>query len=366
MNHKKRFLLFFLLLTNIGLSQLKIKNPNLIHVNSIGEDIFTKIGLEMLGYNTFVLDSSDLYLYDAMGEYPLYFVNINSGEIKGFGSWGSGPGELQKNLPVVCSLTEKKLFIYSPLTMKLIIFDRNTLSFQQEVKTSNLSVGSVLYLFTEEEGIYIDMGMHNKLSVKYLGQKIKIDNDGLKFISSFFGKISDIKPLKAIEQNPMLKKGPVCRDNEGNVYFASYYSSLITGFNNNGKMRFINFNPRNIELPESKITIRDKIVIGDPSESTQCYLSLAVDQNNIYALFSGELITLDKIVAFRKGEIDLPLGKGKIVDIFDKYNGQYKFSFEIPSYANGICVYSNKLVLIKNDPKPVIEIYEMKNLSDEK
>ncbi len=89
---------------------------------------------------------------------------------------------------------------------------------------------------------------------------------------------------------PILKRGPIHIDSEGNLYFANFYSSLLMGFKEDGTQIFAYFEPPNIPLPEVKAQQMGNIISSKPERSIQLYLSLTSDSENLYALFSGEEI----------------------------------------------------------------------------
>ncbi len=198
--------------------------------HTIGKGVLNYPGLEVMGHNTLVIDDGSLYLYDSKGQFPFYALDSKTMKLKGFGSWGEGPGEVTKGLPVILSHTKEDLFIYLPLGMRLLIFKKSNLEFQHEIKIPQFQFGSTFYMINDELGIYVNMGLETKGITFAQAYQLDSVKKILKEASINYAEYKKFPQLNRLKDNPMLKKGPLHKDSEGNIYFANYYSSLIMGF----------------------------------------------------------------------------------------------------------------------------------------
>ena len=329
-----RKILFPLLFVALVLAG-KVEYRRVSFVKFIGKDAFNCLGLEMMGYNILTSDSNFLYVYDSRGRFPFYAIELKSQRIKGFGAWGSGPGGVMKASPVVMSNDRKYVYAYSPFSLRLLAFNKSNFNLAWERKLSFLSPGGFFLFLGEGKGIYIDLGLES--GKKNFGWLLFFE-PGKNVVKKKVALEKKGDEFQIFSQNPALKKGPITKDMKGNIYYANYYSSLILSYNSEGKLRFSIFSPRDIPIPKAKIRKQGSIIISDPEKCIQSYISLATDANHLYALFSGEEITMEKILAFKRGEIELNLGEGRIVDVFDKRTGKYEYSLKIPFYITGISV----------------------------
>lgn len=340
-----------------------VKKIDLALTHTIGEGILNCPGSEVMGHNTLTIDDDFLYLYDSKGKFPFYALDLKTLKLEGFGSWGKGPGEVSMGLPVIMSQTKENLFIYLPMEMRVLVFKKEDLKLLHDMKLSKFQMFSAFYMIESQLGIYIDMGLATK--VNNFAQAYQFDpaKNILKETSTNYGEYNKYTQLIAFKDNPMLKKGPIHKDSEGNIYLANYYSSLIMGFTKEGRSIFFGFDPRSIQIPKTEIKKMGEIVAGDPERCTQSYLSLTSDEKNLYALFSGEEITTEKVLAYRmgKGKVELHLGEGRIVDVFNKKDGKYQYSFELPVLATGIAVKGNSLYVTTIDGEPRLLIFKTGN-----
>jgi hypothetical protein len=328
-----------------------------------GQEVLKYPGLPMMGYNTMIIDNDNnhLYFYDSQGEFPFYALDLGTLKLQGFGTWGGGPGELQRGVPVVISFIKSELIIYLPLEMRILIFTNN-LEFKKETGAQNVfQPMSNFYLISDTLGVYISTFSRADALSFAQAYRVNLTGEFSEFsqTSIRYGEYEKNPPLMPLKYNPMLKLGPIHRDREGKIYWAHYYSSLRMGFSVEGEPIFITFEPRKVQIPEAKIKDTGDVITGDPEKSTQSYLSLTSDDNYLYALYSGEELAQDKIIAYRTGKsnVEIHLGEGKTVDVFNKQNGFYQFSFELPVWATNIAVNEHSLFVTTIEDKPALLIF---------
>lgn len=362
MNHKVLILVILILFLFGNLifasPKVQMRKFDLALVKSLGEGVLNYPGLPVMGYNITAIDDSYFFVYDSKGKHPFYALDKKTLQLKGFGSWGQGPGEVLMNSPAVISRTGTKFFVYLPMQRKLMIFSKKDLKFLKEIKIS-LEMGA-LYMVSDNEGIFINPFSKE---AQRLAERCSIDESGK--VSSAF-KYAEYKRISApeigldkLKKNPFLKQGPIHVDKEGNFYFAHYYSSLIIFFSKRGDKIIFQSSPREIEIPEAEVKERGGIISGDPERSIQSYLSLTSDERYLYVLFSGEEITMEKVIAFRTGKSkELNLGEGKIVDVFKKEDLSYVLSFELPVLATSIAVDNENLYATTVENEPCILIFK--------
>lgn len=361
--YKNQILVFFLILSFFGVgnliySKVHVKKIELTLVNTVGKSVLKYPGSPALGYNISSIDDNYLYVFDYHGEFPFYALDKKSLELKGFGSWGQGPGEITRGLPVTIGKTKSYLFVYLPMQSKLLFFNKDH-NFVKEIRVQT-DPGSIFYLIDDTKGIYVS-SIPEEGGSKGFAEVSRLDESGKISPLFIYGEYKRYSQLNIFNKNPMLKKGPVHVDREGNIYFANYYSSLKMGYSSKGDILFIDFGQRKIEVPKAEIRkTKEGIITGDPERSIQCYLSLTSDDRYLYSLFSGEEITMEKIIAFRTGKgVELHLGEGKIIDIFTKKDGSYVSSFELPVFATSIAVDKDFLYVVSAEDEPCILIFRM-------
>lgn len=347
--------IFFISQDNLIPSKIRVKKIELCSVKKVGEGVLNYPGLPAMGYNISAIDESYFYIYDSKGKNPFYALDKKTLQLKGFGSWGQGPGEVLMGSPSVINSTGSKIFIFLPLQRKLVVFS-NDLKFLKEIKPE--AEMGVLYMISDNEGVSV-----NLFSMESLAEKVKIDENGkvlsvLKYYP-FKKVLTKNQNMIKLGKNPLLKQGAIYFDKEGNFFFAHYYSSLIFKSSPIGDVFEYEFGPRNIEVPEAEVKERGGIISGDPERCIQSYLSLTSDGKYLYALFSGEEITMEKVIAFRTGKgKEINLGEGKFVDVFRKEDLSYVLSFELPVLATSIAVDNENLYVTTAENEPCILIFK--------
>lgn len=356
------FLLIFFLFLSINhkvlsSSEIKLKRIEMNLLGKVGEGILNFPGSQMMGYNISAIDDDYFYLYDSKGNFPFYAIDKKSLKMKGFGKWGQGPGELGRGSFIYLSSGKSDIFVFIPFLNKILIFDKKNLEFKREVRVTNIETGSSIYMIENKDLIYMSFFSEKDNSLMRRG--IMEEDGKVDFLPIYYGEYKKFPKIKTLKDNPMLKRGPIHIDREGNIYFAHYYSSLRMGFSPKGDKIFFDFSPRNIEIPKAEIKNAGGVITGDPERCIQSYLSLFSDEKYLYALFSGEEITMEKIIAFKTGkQKELHLGEGKILDVFIKKDGSYLFSFELPFFANSIAVDKNNFYFTSIEDEPSVLIYK--------
>lgn len=271
---------------------------------------------------------------------------------------GGGPGEIQRGFPVILGVGDSTLFAHAPFDSKLLVFSQDLILQREENLATVLPSMGVFYAVADSLGIFV-LSAPSADSTSF-AQAYRIPRDGAPSRTSLtLGQYKELPQLEPFLRNPMLKVGALHTDGQGRVFWAHYYSSLRMGWSLDGTLLFIDFSPRRVEIPEAFIRERGGIEAGDPERATQSTLALTSDKHYLYALYSGEELTREKVMAHRSGvgKVDLRLGEGRMVDVFDKRDGSYRFSFELPVWTTNIAVDERYLYLLTIEGSPRLIVY---------
>src|SRR5690606_26855526 len=171
------------------------------------------------------------------------------------------------------------------------------------------------------------------------------------------GELRGFEPLHA---NPMLKQGPVHVDLAGRIHWANYYSSLLATFESDGRSRRIGLEPWGVVPPAAEVSMSGSVVAGEPERATQGAIALASDDRYLYRLYSGFELTRQEVMAYRakQSQKEIPLGEAQTVDVFDRSDGSYKFSFDLPVAATNIAVDDRFLYVLTIEGLPRLLVFE--------
>lgn len=328
-------------------------------VREIGADVFKYPGAPMLGFNAMALGGGRLYIHDSQGDVPFYVVDPVSFELKGFGAWGSGPGEIRPGFPVVLSFAGSRLYAHALFDAKLLVFDEaGSLAAEHAVGPAVRGMGSVHVV---ADTLALVLPMQPTDATGEFARLHRIDADrGLLVEGRPFGDDGELPGFEPLHANPMLKQGPVHVDPAGRIHWANYYSSLLATFESDGRSRRIGLEPWGVVPPAAEISMSGSVVAGDPERATQGAIALASDDRYLYRLYSGFELTRQEVMAYRakQSQKELPLGEAQTVDVFDHSDGSYKFSFDLPVAATNIAVDDRFLYVLTIEGLPRLLVFE--------
>ncbi len=167
-----------------------------------------------------------------------------------------------------------------------------------------------------------------------------------------FGKYEEIPELENCRNNFLLKQGPICTDNKGNVFIGFQFSSLIVGFDDKGINFFKTLEPENIPIPQV-VTKTGVYKAPDVGKHPEVNVSLAVDEKYVYAVYSGTKLTLLNFV-FTLDE----LFQGEVVRVYDKKTSEYLWSFKLPYPVRDFKVTEDSIFLLSVDPEVALIKYK--------
>jgi len=343
-------------------THLNIKKIELMKITEMGKGELIQPGLPAFSFNYMAILDSILLVSNTKGNFPFYTFNLNNFESKPIGAWGNGPKEFKENFPAIVSASQNYFYIYSPLQSRLIKFKEFSQSIEINLADQLPSLG-MFYVYNDSSAVLAGSGMSMKQTEKYgEGFQMRISTDTVQIMSNGlkFGNKRLITQMENIKSNPILSNGTFLWKNE-NLYWFSFYSSLMVCFDKKGDVINSTFGVRKISFPEAKIrNVGNGTITADPEKMTQGYISISSDEKYLYALFSGNEITEKMIFASRRGELSNPinLGEGKWIDVFELKTLKYQFSFELPFWASGIIIHKNYFIVSETGESPVLTVYD--------
>lgn len=343
-----------------------VRKVELALVGEVGRGVFNRPG--PLSFEGMAIGRRGVYVYDSQGEVPFYLVERLSFEIQGstakasfkiqgFGSWGPGPGELQRGFPVTLRVVDSLLFVHAPFESKLLVYTEELTLHREENLAQALPGIGTLYPVADTLAVFLGWDLASDST--NFAQVVRITSEGLVPTRRGLGEYQALPTLEPLRRNPMLKIGPVHVDAAGRFFWAHYYSSLRLGFSESGQLLFASSEPRRVPIPEAPVREAGGVIAGDPESAVQSYLALASDRRYLYGLYSGEVLTRDRVLAQRLGRSteELRLGEGRLVDVFDPHGGHHRFSFELPEWAIAIAIDDEFLYLLTLEDEPQLLVY---------
>ena len=324
----------------------------------IGRGLFHHPGAPALGFNALAAGGGRVYLHDSQGTFPFYAVDAASHDVRGFGAWGRGPGEVAKGPPVVLSVADGRIFAHALLESKLVVFDQDLAVIEEYALGQDVPVPGAFYALSDTLGVYTSS--HPSAEAASLARVYRLDAEAHAWRTALpVGDYAGLPELEPLRRNPTLLLGPLHAD-AGRIFWAHYYSSLRAGFAAHGAPLFLRSDPREVRIPAAKVRRTRDVTAGDPEKVVQGYVSLASDDRNLYALYSGVELTRARVLAARagRGVEDLHLGEGRIVDVFEKADGSYRFSLTLPTWAVSLAVDGDRLYVVTRQDAPRLLVYE--------
>ncbi|MGH7545971.1 MAG: hypothetical protein ACREKI_07305 [Gemmatimonadota bacterium] len=331
----------------------------------IGRGLFVHPGATALGFNALAADGARVYLHDSQGAFPFYAVDAAAHDVRGFGAWGRGRGEIAKGLPVVLSVADGRIFAHALLESKLLVFGRDLALLEEYALGHDVPVPGAFHALSDTLGVYTSSNPTTEAASLARVYRLDARANSWKAVLPV-GDYSDLPELEPLRRNPTLLLGPLHADRSGRIFWAHYYSSLRAGFAADGAPLFLRADPRHVRVPRADIRERRSVVAGDPERAAQGYLALASDDRNLYALYSGVELTRARVLAARagRGADDLHLGEGRIVDVFEKADGSYRFSLTLPIWAASLAVDGRRLYVVTRHDAPRLLVYEKPRILD--
>ncbi|CAN5702368.1 hypothetical protein BH23THE1_BH23THE1_30710 [soil metagenome] len=317
--------------------------------------------LPMFSYGSFVvIENQKLLLFDSAGIQPFYLIDVEGGNFETFGQWGRGPGEFLKESPKLISVTDD-IYIYDVYNHFLHKFTLNMKyveSFLPELKSNMFA--SVM-MIDDETLLFSDHGVNmpgetvESYFLKFNFKEGDVSGEPISLLP--YESLDDLLPIKG---NISLKSGPVVLFDD-TIYLANLFGSVIFGIDKNGTQSFYTNLPEKAGIPETEIRLVNGVRVGEPEIPTFHNLDLAVDQEYLYALYSGVTSTYENISNFMTGgtlDDALRIGEGKMLRIYDRRNGAYLGEFSLPNWAAAITVDEEYIYAVVWDDEPHIMVLD--------
>jgi len=143
-----------------------------------------------------------------------------------------------------------------------------------------------------------------------------------RFLKSF-GEFIEDQPEYGI-----VLDGELVGDNQAQQFiYGGRYTGILAGYSLDGEQRFIARTIKTASLP--KVLIIDGRKKVEPS-STIAILSMNIVDDRLYVLSGSSMRAVEK-------------GQGQIVDVYNKFNGTYLFSFQLPVACRQAIIRSDRV-----------------------
>lgn len=289
-----------------------------------------------------IVNKSEIYIKDYRGIRPIAVFDTKGAFLRYLSNWGRGAGEINLGYRILGSFNGE-LLVFDDQTKRLLSLDSRSGDSLFE-KTYNL-----------HDPILVGSRIVERAKVPFPGfayGAVIEENLEISTNTTLYGNYEELPELQAAEKNHLLKQGPWAADSSGNVFFAFHDSSLILGFSSEGKIIFKTALPyQNSELPDF-ITHRaspEPLSAPNRDEYPKQYISLTVDDNFIYGLYSGfqirsrqDILLADKLI------------EGNLLNIFDKKTSQYLFTIRLEDSFRDITVTEDAIYAITINPKVML------------
>ncbi len=312
---------------------LRIIDNEWVLLNESVNELYDPWQIELIGETIFV--------WDAAGKYPILLYNLHLENIGTLGEWGKGPGEFVNPIHIIGSYRDT-LVIHERMMNRLSLFDITTKNFVRYIDLFELVQNYVLYAALSKNLVITVDGDVTESFAKGYNIFHGTEQDAI-----YYGDLHTIPELEpvTITKNFSLKEGAITSD-DNNFYVSLRRSSLLMGFSSGGDLLFHNSEPHNIDLPE----YADKnYQASQPPVNwyPTTYISIDNDDNFLYSLYSGRKLSQRDIVLRRNYLIH----QSHILDIYDKYAGNYQFSTILPLPLSDMVVTDKAIYGISKDPE---------------
>ncbi|RMG68346.1 MAG: 6-bladed beta-propeller [Calditrichaeota bacterium] len=309
-----------------------------------------KIGVQELldPKEILVTPGGDIYVIDQGSNFAITRFDSTGKFVQRFARWGRGPGEFQK-IPVFAGYGRQKIFLFSIKDQKIGIYRTDGQFLADLPLPSSASAGA------RDTLLYLKPLMD--LQVFLRAERIKNNSFHERWALTVAQALQDANELRPLAKNPLLKEGPICVDESGNVYLAFKFSSLLIGFSRQGKIIFKNTMPYQIEFPVYVKYPGEQATYSIPPANMYPYVSLDLktDSKYLYRLYYG--YRTDKFQGSPFKLIEKMDDGGTVLDVYDKKNGQYLFSTVLPVPAKRIAIQGDYIYLLSVAPEVAILKY---------
>jgi len=336
----KSFLILLILFLNLSYS---VENDFVWEKElEINEKLNNPASIFIYNNNIFIIDYNNIK--------PVVIFNTKGKFIGYMGKWGHGPGEIQKgnNEITFAGKIKNELFLYSSMERKCIAFNINNFKF---IRYLNLSkINSFKIIIKNYKLIALNNSFNPFLIHTFtLDQKFNI-----KKSNNYWGSFSQIPESENCAKNFFLNQGELCTDKQGNIYFASHFSSLVLSFSSSGDLLFKTLKPFSISLPN--YMGKDELSSPPLNKYPYNYVSIATDNKYLYAIYSGFIFKNVNLSAFDM--YNITFDHGNIMVVFDKHNGKIIAQIKLPLKVKTIQVTDNSFYFLTTDKKIALLKYK--------
>lgn len=261
------------LIADITLADHDLFKVHSLEINDIGDIVFFDFG-----ENRIVKTQVDNLIFELLGN-----------------GKGRGPKEFVQVMDV--KITNREILLSDREKSKIIIWNLNG-EFKKEVKLEGR------FIKPSRVAICNDMNSIYLLSSQY-------SPDGIfHFYDKDFNRINSFEEIENPDYRlPYYTDGNLTCDKKRNLYYAPRYVNSIKSFNSKGE--------ENFDIPVFNFKSNDKIM-----EKKGRWFSPAKDVRRA----SGDIYVLDERLIV--GYSDSKYIESKFIDIYDKNNGEYKYSIK--------------------------------------
>ena len=292
------------------------------------------------------INNDKIFIFDMKAkDKPILVFDTTGHYLTSFGKWGKGPGELSSQGSFIVGFLYSNIVVLGQTERKLVFYNLNTFDFEREINIAEY--GLPLNIAFYKNKMFLIKGNFDPWFIEVF----EINNDlNIKKLKSNnrWGYYDKIPELNVATKNYLLKQGKIIIDNEGNLFYSFEKSSMVIGFTKSGQILFKTLQPSNIELPDYISETPGRLMSPPINYYPETNIAIGVDKKYLYTVFSG--FKLGKVISKRLLK-DLPLGQGKILNVFDKINGNYKFSIKLPFLIERIFLTDNALYVLSLSPE---------------
>lgn len=310
--------------------------------------------------NFYVL-SEDIILFNDPGnrEYPLYLIDIHSGNVLNEIRGGRGPGELGGMYKTVTFTENGEIGVFDRELFRMNMYDEE-LNFIRDIRLRSFNKNIMQAGFLSSNVFFIVPSSDN--FIEYYGME-EYPPDASNNLLSIKHESSDFfLPL----QNFLLKQDFHFSQDDNELYTAFEYSSLLLKLNKEGIV-FDRIEPDFHLFPDEKPESGGVYSLPDVADYPVCALDLDVDDKYVYVLYSGEKLSANFFseIFNPDKEIEKIVHSDKI-NVYDKKTGKYTGSYRIPVQAKSFKITEKHLYALSTleNGHPTLYKYKKNILSD--
>lgn len=305
---------------------------------STSEELFNPFRARAHGNRVFVQDHE--------GDTPFLVYDTTGTFTQGIGGWGEGPGEFGHGR--LSTVNDEYVLLSDFGRNRLLRYDASTLEYVNELYHPSTTLPPqplgdrlVLAVETSDESILTGFPFDRA--------SFSIDTDE----ESPIGRYADLPTVVDARKNYLLKQGPTIHDNDGNLYYALENASFIASFAPSGDVRFSTTAPLDIPLPDYvRHSARYTYTAPPRNYYPEVFIDLAVDDNWLYALYSGSTVSSGNPDSYRH------LNQGTSVLLYARDTGKHVGRIELPVAARSISVLDGSMFILSIDPEISLSRYD--------